>query len=186
MSAVYRPWLPSRSAQHVEMQQRNFRTENFQTFHPGGKLGAQMMRAGQLMHGPEKLPIVSAKSSMADTLLEMTSKGFGVAALIENNTLAGLISDGDLRRHMQGLMDKTAADIAANQTGQMLAAMLDAPQGTFASEVDIKDGKVEVTREVDGGLQTLLLDLQAIVTTDLLVRMDMAVTPSFFGHLPIP
>ena len=95
------------------MQQRNFRTENFQTFHPGGKLGAQMMRAGQLMHGPEKLPIVSAKSSMADTLLEMTSKGFGVAALIENNTLAGLISDGDLRRHMQGLMDKTAADIAS-------------------------------------------------------------------------
>jgi len=49
----------------------------------------------------------------------------------------------------------------------MLAAMLDAPQGTFASEVDIKDGKVEVTREVDGGLQTLLLDLPAIVTTDL-------------------
>jgi arabinose-5-phosphate isomerase len=95
------------------MQQRNFRAENFQTFHPGGKLGAQMMRAGQLMHGPEKLPIVSAKSSMADTLLEMTSKGFGVAALIENDRLTGLISDGDLRRHMQGLMDKTAADIAS-------------------------------------------------------------------------
>ena len=95
------------------MQQRNFRAENFQTFHPGGKLGAQMMRTGQLMHGPEKLPIVSAKSSMADTLLEMTSKGFGVAALIENDRLTGLISDGDLRRHMQGLMDKTAADIAS-------------------------------------------------------------------------
>ena len=65
------------------MQPRNFRTENFPTFHPGGRLGAEMMRAGQLRDGPEKLPIVSAKSSMADTLLEMTSKGFGVAALME-------------------------------------------------------------------------------------------------------
>ena len=65
------------------------------------------------------------------------------------------------------ILGKQAIDGDANQTGQMLAAMLDAPQGTFASEVDIKDGKVEVTREVDGGLQTLLLDLPAIVTTDL-------------------
>ena len=65
------------------------------------------------------------------------------------------------------ILGKQSIDSDNNQTGQMLAAMLDAPQGTFASEVDIKDGKVEVTREVDGGLQTLLLDLPAIVTTDL-------------------
>ena len=49
----------------------------------------------------------------------------------------------------------------------MLAAMLDLPQATFASEVDLQDGKVQVTREIDGGLQTLSLSLPAIITTDL-------------------
>jgi electron transfer flavoprotein beta subunit len=49
----------------------------------------------------------------------------------------------------------------------MLASMLDLPQGTFASEVDIQEGKVHVTREIDGGLQTLALNLPAIITTDL-------------------
>ena len=65
------------------------------------------------------------------------------------------------------ILGKQAIDGDANQTGQMLAAMLDLPQGTFASEVDIQDGNVNVTREIDGGLQTLSLSLPAIITTDL-------------------
>ena len=65
------------------------------------------------------------------------------------------------------ILGKQAIDGDSNQTGQMLAAMLDLPQGTFASEVDLQDGKVQVTREIDGGLQTLSLSLPAIVTTDL-------------------
>ncbi|MGS2723856.1 electron transfer flavoprotein subunit beta/FixA family protein [Porticoccus sp. GXU_MW_L64] len=65
------------------------------------------------------------------------------------------------------LMGKQAIDGDNNQTGQMLAALSGYPQGTFASEVVVADGAVEVTREVDGGLQTLKLDLPAIVTTDL-------------------
>ena len=65
------------------------------------------------------------------------------------------------------ILGKQAIDGDSNQTGQMLAAMLDLPQGTFASEVEVQDGKVEVTREVDGGLQTLSLNLPAIITTDL-------------------
>ena len=65
------------------------------------------------------------------------------------------------------ILGKQAIDGDANQTGQMLAAMLDLPQGTFASEVEIQDGVVQVTREIDGGLQTLELTLPAIVTTDL-------------------
>ena len=65
------------------------------------------------------------------------------------------------------LLGKQAIDGDNNQTGQMLAALLDWPQGTFASELVIADGKASVTREVDGGLQTLSLDLPAIVTTDL-------------------
>jgi len=65
------------------------------------------------------------------------------------------------------IMGKQSIDGDNNQSGQMLGALLDWPQGTFASEVNIADGKVAVTREVDGGLETVSLDLPAIVTTDL-------------------
>ena len=65
------------------------------------------------------------------------------------------------------ILGKQAIDDDSNQTGQMLAALLDWPQGTFASKVEIADGKASVTREVDGGLQTVALDMPAIVTTDL-------------------
>ncbi|VAW06167.1 Electron transfer flavoprotein, beta subunit [hydrothermal vent metagenome] len=65
------------------------------------------------------------------------------------------------------LLGKQAIDDDCNQTGQMLAALLEWPQGTFASEVDLADGSVNVTREIDGGLETLKLDLPAVVTADL-------------------
>src|ERR671924_153509 len=65
------------------------------------------------------------------------------------------------------ILGKQAIDDDSNQTGQMLAALLDWPQDTFASKVEIGDGKVNVTREVDGGLQTVELKLPAVVTTDL-------------------
>ncbi|WP_415899701.1 electron transfer flavoprotein subunit beta/FixA family protein [Neptuniibacter sp. QD48_11] len=65
------------------------------------------------------------------------------------------------------IMGKQAIDSDNNQTGQMLAALTDMPQGTFASEVKIEGDKVNVTREVDGGLQTVALNMPAIVTTDL-------------------
>ncbi len=65
------------------------------------------------------------------------------------------------------IMGKQAIDDDSNQTGQMLAALLGWPQGTFASKVVLEDGKVSVTREVDGGLETILLNTPAIVTTDL-------------------
>ncbi|WP_439135862.1 electron transfer flavoprotein subunit beta/FixA family protein [Pseudomaricurvus sp.] len=65
------------------------------------------------------------------------------------------------------IMGKQSIDGDNNQTGQMLGALTSMPQGTFASEVEVADGKVKVTREIDGGLQTVELNLPAIVTTDL-------------------
>jgi len=65
------------------------------------------------------------------------------------------------------LLGKQAIDDDSNQVGQMLGALLGAGQGTFASEVKVDGGKVQVTREVDGGLQTVELALPAIITTDL-------------------
>jgi electron transfer flavoprotein beta subunit len=65
------------------------------------------------------------------------------------------------------ILGKQAIDDDNNQTGQMLAALLNWPQGTFASKIEINERSLKVTREVDGGLQTLTLKLPAIVTTDL-------------------
>jgi len=65
------------------------------------------------------------------------------------------------------ILGKQAIDDDANQTGQMLAALLGWPQGTFASKIELGDGSITVTREVDGGLQTVKLNAPAIVTTDL-------------------
>jgi electron transfer flavoprotein beta subunit len=65
------------------------------------------------------------------------------------------------------IMGKQAIDSDNNQTGQMVAALLDYPQATFASEVVIENGEAQVTREVDGGLQTLAITLPAVITTDL-------------------
>jgi len=65
------------------------------------------------------------------------------------------------------ILGKQAIDDDSNQTGQMLAALLGWPQGTFASEVEVGEGGMKLTREIDGGLETLQLDLPAVVTTDL-------------------
>lgn len=74
------------------------------------------------------------------------------------------------------ILGKQAIDDDCNQTGQMLAALLDWPQATFASKLTIEDGKAIVTREVDGGLETLSLTLPAIVTTDLRLNEPRYVT----------
>ncbi|RZI40656.1 electron transfer flavoprotein subunit beta/FixA family protein [Herbaspirillum sp. HC18] len=74
------------------------------------------------------------------------------------------------------ILGKQAIDDDCNQTGQMLAALLDWPQATFASKVSIEDGKAVVTREVDGGLETVSLTLPAVVTTDLRLNEPRYVT----------
>ncbi|MGB3741129.1 MAG: electron transfer flavoprotein subunit beta/FixA family protein [Castellaniella sp.] len=74
------------------------------------------------------------------------------------------------------VLGKQAIDDDANQTGQMLAALLDWPQATNASKVELQDGRVQVTREVDGGLETISLALPAIITTDLRLNEPRYVT----------
>jgi electron transfer flavoprotein beta subunit len=74
------------------------------------------------------------------------------------------------------ILGKQAIDDDSNQTGQMLASLLDIPQATFASKVVIADGKATVTREVDGGLETIALSLPAVITTDLRLNEPRYVT----------
>jgi electron transfer flavoprotein beta subunit len=74
------------------------------------------------------------------------------------------------------ILGKQAIDDDSNQTGQMLAALLNLPQATFASKVSIADGKAQVTREVDGGLETVSISLPAVITTDLRLNEPRYVT----------
>ncbi|WP_193825215.1 KpsF/GutQ family sugar-phosphate isomerase [Oceaniglobus indicus] len=95
------------------MEARGFAADRFHDFHPGGKLGAQMTRVDRLMHGPADLPLVAPGMAMGDTLIEMTSKGFGIAAVVAaDGTLAGIVTDGDLRRNMADLMNRSAGEVA--------------------------------------------------------------------------
>lgn len=94
------------------MKHRDFRPEDFRDFHPGGKLGAQLSKVRDLMHAGDALPLVSGDTPMADALIEISQKGFGVAGVAAaDGSLAGIITDGDLRRHMDGLLNKTAAEV---------------------------------------------------------------------------
>lgn len=94
------------------MQNRGFDRNNFLAFHPGGTLGAQLLRVAAVMHKGDDLPVVAPTTPMGEALLVMSAKGFGVAALVEEGRLCGVITDGDLRRNLEGLMDKTAGEVA--------------------------------------------------------------------------
>jgi arabinose-5-phosphate isomerase len=94
------------------MEKRGFQPTDFKTFHPGGKLGAQLLPVSALMHSGAALPLVAEQTPMGDALLEMTARSFGVVGIIDaNGKLTGIITDGDLRRNMSGLMDKTAKQV---------------------------------------------------------------------------
>ena len=94
------------------MEHRAFTPEHFRDFHPGGKLGARLSKVRDLMHMGDDLPLVEEATPMGDALIEISQKGFGVAGVTAGDgTLAGIITDGDLRRKMDGLLDNTAAEV---------------------------------------------------------------------------
>jgi arabinose-5-phosphate isomerase len=94
------------------MEHRAFTPEHFREFHPGGKLGAQLSRVEDLMHTGAALPLVALETPMGEALIEISQKSFGVVGVTRSDgELAGIITDGDLRRHMDGLLGKTARDV---------------------------------------------------------------------------
>ncbi|MDA7964369.1 KpsF/GutQ family sugar-phosphate isomerase [Ruegeria sp.] len=94
------------------MKYRDFQPEDFRAFHPGGKLGARLSTVGDLMHTGAALPLVAADTAMSDALIEISQKGFGVAGVTDaQGHLIGIITDGDLRRHMDGLLGKSTQEV---------------------------------------------------------------------------
>ena len=110
------------------LERRGFTASDFRMFHPGGKLGAMLRTVADLMHGPGEAPLVSPAASMREALLVMTEKRFGcVGVLAGDGKLAGIVTDGDLRRHIDGLFDRTAAEV-------MTPSPKTVPPGMLAAE----------------------------------------------------
>ena len=83
------------------LERKGFTADNFRVLHPGGKLGKQLLRVGELMHVGEEMPLIGLGASMREALILMTAKTFGCAIVIDGaGRLAGIVTDGDLRRHM--------------------------------------------------------------------------------------
>jgi arabinose-5-phosphate isomerase len=110
------------------LEARGFTATDFKTFHPGGALGAALATVQDIMHAGSAVPLIGTDAQMSEVLIEMTTKSFGCAGIVgADGTLAGIITDGDLRRHMgAGLFDKRAGDVmtVGPRTGSasMLAA----------------------------------------------------------------
>ncbi len=92
------------------MEHRQFTPEHFRMFHPGGKLGAKLLKVRDLMHSD--VPLVTEATPMSEALLQISQKGFGVVGVTDSQgQLLGIITDGDLRRHMAGLLAMLAGDV---------------------------------------------------------------------------
>ena len=95
------------------LERRGFSAEDYRLFHPGGKLGKTLLKVSDLMHSGDELPITKPDNPMSETIIIMTNKTFGVAGVVnEKNILIGIVTDGDLRRHMSvGLTDMKTLDV---------------------------------------------------------------------------
>lgn len=87
-------------------------SDDFRRYHPGGKLGQKLLRVDALMHRGDTLPIVPPGASMAETVIVMSEKSLGVAIVVENDIVLGVITDGDMRRNVNHLWTLSAIDIA--------------------------------------------------------------------------
>ena len=122
----------------------------------------------------EVVAVSVGKSDSQEQLRTALALGADRATLVETDSLLEPLAISKVLKNIVDdekpdliILGKQAIDGDNNQTGQMLAALLDYPQATNASEVKLESSFVEVTREIDGGLQTLKLNIQAIITTDL-------------------
>lgn len=95
------------------LERRGFSAADFQVFHPGGSLGRKLLRVADVMHSGAALPLVPEQASMAEALLVMTAKSFGCVGVVDDGgRLLGIVTDGDLRRHMNpGLLDRRAGAV---------------------------------------------------------------------------
>lgn len=131
-------------------EHKGFSREDFAIYHPGGKLGASLLKIGSIMHKGEKIPSVLIGTKMSDAILEMTGKGFGCTGVVDSyNKILGIVTDGDLRRHMSSLL------IDDNVDNVMTKSPITIGEENFAVEVLAIMNKNNITSllvENDGNL----------------------------------
>ena len=95
------------------LERKGFTAQDFHSFHPGGKLGQRLLKISDLMHAGEQVPLIGMDMPMSDALIVMTQKSFGLVGVIDGDgVLVGVITDGDLRRHMsKDLINQGAAQV---------------------------------------------------------------------------
>jgi arabinose-5-phosphate isomerase len=107
---------------------KGFKQEDFASLHPGGKLGKKLMRVEQLMHAGDQTPVVRVDTVMPEIIYEMSSKGLGMSCVVDDaRHLVGIITDGDLRRHMSNgtnILSRRAADVMTRRPVTIAPDML--------------------------------------------------------------
>ncbi len=94
------------------LESKGFSAQDFHVFHPGGALGTKLVRVSEIMRGREELPLCAPETSVAEAILVMTGGGFGCVGVTDGEKLTGIVTDGDLRRHMDpGLLQCKAQDV---------------------------------------------------------------------------
>jgi arabinose-5-phosphate isomerase len=147
--------------------EKGFRQEDFANLHPGGKIGKRLMRVEQLMHSGEKCPIVGVDTPMRDVIYEMSRKGLGMTCVVDGNrTVLGIITDGDLRRHMERagqIMEKAAGDVMTREPVAI-------PPSTLATEaLNMMEGrKITSIVVVDDGRLAGVVHLHDLWETELI------------------
>jgi arabinose-5-phosphate isomerase len=143
------------------LERTGFSAADFKLFHPGGQLGRRLLKASDLMHAGESLPLVPPEATMAEVILVMTAKSLGVAGVVSpEGHLDGVITDGDLRRHMcADLLLLTAGDV-------MTATPKTVPPNLLVAEaVRIMNAKAITSLfVVDGGRPVGLLHIHDCLT----------------------
>ena len=132
------------------MRLKGFTRTDFGRLHPGGSLGARLKPVSRLMHSEDQLPLTGADSSMHDVIVEMTAKRLGVVGVVDaNGYLVGVITDGDLRRHMEEGLDHTAREFMSDHPKTITSDALVADALNLFEEYRITT--LFVVDEVDGG-----------------------------------
>jgi arabinose-5-phosphate isomerase len=146
---------------------KGFRQEDFVSLHPGGKIGKRLMRVESLMHAGKQCPIVRTDTRMRDVIYEMSSKKLGMTCVVDGgDALVGIVTDGDLRRHME-----RAADILDRQAGDLMTREpVFIPPATLAAEAlhMMEQRKITSLVVVDGGRVAGVVHLHDLWRTEMI------------------
>jgi arabinose-5-phosphate isomerase len=131
------------------LRRRGFSTSDFQVLHPGGQIGRKLLKVADIMHSGDSLPLVPPTTSIKETVLAMTAKGFGCAGIVDGTgTLIGIITDGDLRRHWSDnsqtageVMTRQPKTIRPHALAQEALAMMNLSERPFTALFVVEDGR---------------------------------------------